>query len=1207
MKRIVYILLLSLFVLFTTKANATHLVGGFISYQYVGKGSFGTRYIITITAYRDCNRDNLELAQEIDVCIYNRSNGSNYTKITFDRTSLNKVLPVGRTDCPEVSNACLERGIYRKEINLPNSNFGYYVKYEVCCRNVQVNLKNNSDGDPYIGQTYEAIIPPTSVVNSSPFFTDVPVPFMCVNDTTEINNYAVDADGDSLVYRLATPWYGASLANNFPGCTDFYSPPQSIDPSDYVTGYNGQKPFGNTGLSLINSQNGVTTFLAKQVGNYATALDVIEYRNGEEISRTRLDLQILVLNCTPNNKPFITNSSKSVSIVAGEKICIDISAKDVDNHFITMKGIGNMLTGANGFTGTKATFSNATGKGLVTSQFCWQTDCDQAQNQPYLLTIQAIDDGCPSKSSLTNFSFTVRPFSGKATVSGPNVICQGSKNIIYTLTPSASTPGELTGMVHNITVNNGTLISRTGNQLTIEWNSNATSGSILVETVSQYGCKGPSTLFVANLTPAPAKPVLTPIDTICTGTNKNYSIASTNGYTYRWWATNGTINGSNTSNSVNVTWSAAPGKAVLKVVQYNQNGCASDTAFVAVWISKPLTSPILGTKTICPNSKGISYSVGITGPGSTYKWFVSGGTIVSQNKNEVIVNWGNEGQGMVKVIEVNRLGCPGDTVYLPVNKTYFLIGETIKGDTSLCEFSQGQIYDVIYTKNSEYHWSISGGVIVSGQLTNAITVNWGQAGTGSLTMYETSYDSVNFRQCISNPTTRIINLRPYPTARTIEGDFEVCQLTGSGQYTIKGFPNSTYLWSINGNSTGITGQGTNTITYTYLNAGSFTISVIETSEFGCAGPLIDTVLIVHPKPTTTPILGDSIICYPQLTNYNYTTSGFANSDFYWFVNGGTPVAPSNTTNITINWNGQQLNTIKVLEISEFGCPGDTMKLDVFYDNPFVYLNYITVNPPPAGDNGIDLFWELKNAPRYNSSIFIERREAGSTGSFVNVGTVAGTQLTFNHSNINTDLNAWEYRVKGFDLCGQPLYTNIHTNILLTGKKVNGYEVQMDFTPYIGWGNSQIRYDVYRQLKNSSGYELYEANVSDFNIFYANGLEHYTQCYRIKATKVGSDTATWSNEICFDFEPVLYIPNAFSPNDDDNNNNFIMKGGALKSVEINVYNRWGEKLFVGNSLDARWDGTYKGRDQPQDVYIYYCTYTGFDGRKYSTKGTITLLR
>jgi hypothetical protein len=201
--------------LFANNLFATHLVGGYISYEYKGVSSAGTSYLVTITAYRDCKPGSIVFSDDIDVCVYDRKDSRLYKSFNFPRTEIKKVDPIGRTDCPEATQVCLEKATFQRTIVLPNSAFGYFVKWEVCCRNEQVNLKNDQQNRPFIGQTYQATIPPSALKNSSPTFSDVPVPFICVNDTTELNNFAKDPDGDFLVYKLATPWYGASLSDNF--------------------------------------------------------------------------------------------------------------------------------------------------------------------------------------------------------------------------------------------------------------------------------------------------------------------------------------------------------------------------------------------------------------------------------------------------------------------------------------------------------------------------------------------------------------------------------------------------------------------------------------------------------------------------------------------------------------------------------------------------------------------------------------------------------------------------------------------------------------------------------------------------------------------------------------------------------------------------------------------------------------------------------
>lgn len=1193
-----------LLVFFNLQLKATHLVGGFISYQYVQQGSFGTRYIITITSYRDCKPQSADFQDDIDVCFFKQNDNRFLKSEQFSIVSRGKVQPLGRTDCPEATSMCLERAIYRKTVDLPNNNAGYYVRWETCCRNVQVNLRDDN-GDPYIGQTYETLIPATNIKNSSPFFTDVPVPFICINDTTEINNYAIDTDGDSLVYKLATPWYGTDPSNIFRDCQSSYSPPTEIDLSDYQTGYSGVKPFGPSGVSLINSKNGVTTFMGTRTGNYAVAIDLFEYRNGKLLSKTRLDLQILVINCNPNNKPAITNSTKTYYVNAGDKLCFNVTATDKDNHNIQLKGIGDIFTGANGFQGNRATLNDVNGKGFVSSEFCWQTECRHASNDPYVFTVNIIDDGCPSKFAFTNFYIYVLPPSIKVTVNGPPNVCQGSTNN-YTIVPSANDPKELINATYEVTVRNGILKSQSGTNLTITWNNNLTKGYIDVIPTNQFGCKGKLYTYEVNLISSPPIPTLLSRDTVCPNSIEIYTTPNTPGNTYKWFLSNGNAISATNLNSITINW-LNPGKAFAKLIQINNINCPSDTALLDVWVSKPSTPNLVGSKTICPYNKNIEYFISNPINGLTYQWVVVGGTIKQNLNSTILVDWGDVGLGYVKAVVVDKFGCSSDTGYLPVNKTHALIANAISGDTSICEFTRNQVYQTIKSKNNTYNWSIVGGIITSGQGTNIINVDWGSTNTGSLSMYETSYDSVNNLPCISNVTTRTINIRKIPDNKIIIGDFEHCQINDSTILNVVGLPNSSFTWFINNNTNNISGQGSNTIKFPLTQFGTFKIRVIEISEYNCIGAPIDTTILIHPKPTTSPILGDSIICFPNLLNYKYTTSGFANSSFEWNVNSGTITNPNNGNSINVNWTGIQNNTVTVLETSEFGCKGDTQKLNVFYDNPRVILDYITVNPPPGADNGINLFWHLVNAPRYNKNFIIERRNSGTGDPFTQVGTVNGSTVTFNNTPLNTDNNSFEYRVKGYDLCGQEIITNVHQNILLTGTKVNGYDVTMNFTPYLGWNTANIQYDLYRQLKNKTGYELYESNIQSFDASYSNGLDHYTQCYRVKATKIGTDTVSWSNDICFNFDPVLFIPNAFSPNRDDFNDLFVLKGGALSALDFKIYNRWGEKLFESKDLSDKWDGKYKDKDVPQDVYVYYCIYYGFDGRKYSTKGTITLLR
>jgi hypothetical protein len=118
------------------------------------------------------------------------------------------------------------------------------------------------------------------------------------------------------------------------------------------------------------------------------------------------------------------------------------------------------------------------------------------------------------------------------------------------------------------------------------------------------------------------------------------------------------------------------------------------------------------------------------------------------------------------------------------------------------------------------------------------------------------------------------------------------------------------LWTINPNNWTIRGQGNDSV---YINSaafGTYRLSVIETTEFGCEGAQVNIDVEVYPKPTSNAILGDTVICLPNVANKTYSISGFANSVFNWVVNGGQIINNTNSQ-ITVNWSGQKNNTVTV--------------------------------------------------------------------------------------------------------------------------------------------------------------------------------------------------------------------------------------------------------------------------------------------------------
>jgi gliding motility-associated-like protein len=91
---------------------------------------------------------------------------------------------------------------------------------------------------------------------------------------------------------------------------------------------------------------------------------------------------------------------------------------------------------------------------------------------------------------------------------------------------------------------------------------------------------------------------------------------------------------------------------------------------------------------------------------------------------------------------------------------------------------------------------------------------------------------------------------------------------------------------------------------------------------------------------------------------------------------------------------------------------------------------------------------------------------------------------------------------------------------------------------------------------------------------------------------------------------LFIPNVFTPNGDGTNDLFRLFGNlpALKFVEMQIFNRTGEKVFESNDINFTWDGSYRGKLLEPQVLVYTLYAVFIDNHSEEIfKGSLTLLR
>ncbi|MBE9465797.1 PKD domain-containing protein [Dyadobacter subterraneus] len=96
-------------------------------------------------------------------------------------------------------------------------------------------------------------------------------------------------------------------------------------------------------------------------------------------------------------------------------------------------------------------------------------------------------------------------------------------------------------------------------------------------------------------------------------------------------------------------------------------------------------------------------------------------------------------------------------------------------------------------------------------------------------------------------------------------------------------------------------------------------------------------------------------------------------------------------------------------------------------------------------------------------------------------------------------------------------------------------------------------------------------------------------YTVLGTNKEGCVAQKSTTVFDQCEPRFFIPDAFTPDGNGKNETLEVFGAYYTNYSIRIYNRWGEVIYATNSIESRWDGTYKGMKVQPGVYPYIVSY------------------
>lgn len=116
----------------------------------------------------------------------------------------------------------------------------------------------------------------------------------------------------------------------------------------------------------------------------------------------------------------------------------------------------------------------------------------------------------------------------------------------------------------------------------------------------------------------------------------------------------------------------------------------------------------------------------------------------------------------------------------------------------------------------------------------------------------------------------------------------------------------------------------------------------------------------------------------------------------------------------------------------------------------------------------------------------------------------------------------------------------------------------------------------------------------------------TTTYFLTASK-DNCTINTSIKIIVNKEFYMYIPNSFTPNNDNLNDIFKVFTNYTGLFTLEIYNRYGERIFETNNLLFGWDGNLKGVRQPEGTYTYLIKFQKPGSVKEIKKGHLVLLK
>ncbi len=254
-----------------------------------------------------------------------------------------------------------------------------------------------------------------------------------------------------------------------------------------------------------------------------------------------------------------------------------------------------------------------------------------------------------------------------------------------------------------------------------------------------------------------------------------------------------------------------------------------------------------------------------------------------------------------------------------------------------------------------------------------------------------------------------------------------------------------------------------------------------------------------------------------------------------------------------------------------------------------------------------------------SKIILEKKNKSGIFQEIQTKEVSSSILQFKDSIVETDYENYTYRTRIIDSCGNKTsYGNEVTTMLLKmdNKQSDSSSLENTFswTPYIGFNGSILNYTIFRKL-NSVFDPNPIATLPNSQLSYTDNLMFIKDfngqvCYYITAIESENiykqPSIANSNVICTTFEPLIFVPNAFTPHGKNPVFYPVISMFEPKEYSLTIMNRWGQPVFRSTDYKIGWDGMFGNEMSPNGNYMYVIRYLDGDNKEYIEHGFVTLI-